>query len=149
MGRPRRSAHSFTGEAASCCPRPRGRSGCVSTASTWWPVPTIRSSVGTANAGVPRKTSFIGVSGPLPGFLQFLDLALDQVALQRAEMRNVEPAVEVIGLGQQGARQQILAGDFVLFALRVLRPRRDFPAAAHLLANFGNAEAALFAFLLA
>ena len=30
-GRPSRSAASFTGEAASCLPRPRGRSGCVTT----------------------------------------------------------------------------------------------------------------------
>ena len=124
--RPRRSAASFTGEAAgilAAAARPVGlrqHRGHL--------VPGARrsaSSVGTANAGVPRKTRRIGRAlAPVPGALQLLDLALHQVALQRADVGDVEPAVEVIGLVQERARQQIFAGLLELLALRVLRADR-------------------------
>ena len=64
--RPIRAAASFTGGGDGCCPRPRGRSGWVTTASTWCPASTMRSSVGTAKAGVPKKTRRIRRLSPTP-----------------------------------------------------------------------------------
>ena len=64
-------------------------------------------------------------------------------------MGDVEPAVEVIGLVQEGARQQIFAGLLEHLALGVLRADGHRAPAPHLLAEARNAEAALFAFLLA
>src|ERR1035441_1499881 len=221
--RPRRSAACFTGDAAAFCPRPLGRSGCVSTAATSWPASTMASSVGTAKAGVPRKIRRIGAylpatgltktpvqrrdaesaeisaektkrrwlsslrrplrslrlcvelvflpgssfarlgSGsplehvvprskrlaPVPGALQLLDLALHQVALQRADVGDVQLPVEVIGFVQQRARQQIFGGLLEHFAPRVPRPYGDAAAPLHLLPESGDTQAAFFALLLA
>src|SRR5262249_19203305 len=63
-GTPARSASSFTGEAWMCCPRPRGRSGWVTTATT---EPTARHarSEGTENSGVPKKARREATSGLL------------------------------------------------------------------------------------
>ena len=57
---PAASAACFTGGAVSCCPRPTGLSGCETTSAISWPAPSRASSVGTANRGVPQKTSFTG-----------------------------------------------------------------------------------------
>jgi hypothetical protein len=90
-----------------------------------------------------------GGSVPLAGALHLADLALEKIALERADVANVEPAVQVIGLVQEGARQQVLAGRFKRLALGILRADGDALGAAHLLAETGNAEAALLAHLLA
>src|SRR5271156_7072121 len=58
---PSRVAASFTGDTATSIPRPRGRSGCVTTSGTEWPASTSFSKVGTAKRGVPQKTRNIGV----------------------------------------------------------------------------------------
>src|SRR5581483_1172389 len=119
---PKRSAHSFTGDAASCCPRPRGRSGCVTTAATSCPAATICSKVGTAKAGMPRKTRRMAPPLiPISGALLLLDLALHQVAFERADVRDVQLAVEMIGFMLQRARQQIFTGLLELHAFGVLR----------------------------
>jgi hypothetical protein len=55
-GTPRACAATFTGGGCSCCPRPFGRSGCVTTATTS-PRRKHASSDGTAKSGVPMKTS--------------------------------------------------------------------------------------------
>src|SRR6266404_4379474 len=126
---PRRMADPLTGEIANSIPRPRGRSGCVTTSGTECPPSTSFSRVGTAKRGVPQKTKIISVrysisgvrknkiecASPVSGFLkpdtcdlklaplpfsrfhQFLDPALNQVAFERANVRNVEFAVQVIG----------------------------------------------------
>ena len=49
----------FTGVGSVRWPRPRGRSGRVTAAATGCGLPSSRSSVGTANAGVPMKTRFM------------------------------------------------------------------------------------------
>src|ERR1019366_7121307 len=141
---------------ASFCPRPLGRSGWVNTATTWWPASTVRSRLGTANAGVPMNTNFIWpldagrwplVSFPLAGFLQLANLAPDQVALQGADVADVQLAVEVIGLMQKGARQEVVTSHLELFAFGVLGDHDDFERAHHLFAERRQAQAALFAFL--
>src|ERR1043165_5610219 len=128
---PRRCAASLTGGAGGGCARPRGRSGCVTTSGISWPARAIASSVGTANAGVPRKISRIAgrdldaearrrgelqESMPVSGALKFFYLALHQVALEDADVGDVEAAVEVIGFVLEGARQQVFAGVFELLA---------------------------------
>src|ERR1035441_8630207 len=204
-GRPRRNAACFTGGGAGVWPRPRGRSGCVTTARTSWPASTTRSSVGTAKAGVPRKTSRMGpisfafsitdirtnrgedplVCGrrprrpacvlqngvaavpaagrgraaqtrgsapqallPFARALLLLDFSLDEIAFERADVGDVEAPMQVLGLVDQSARQQVFAGDLKRFTLGVLGARRDQPATPYLLAEAGDGEAALFAHLL-
>src|SRR5215469_610362 len=149
MGRPKRMAASFMGGGAVSRPRPRGRSGCVTTSRTWWPAAAMRSKVATAKAGVPRNTRRMDGSVPIPGALQLLDFSLHQVALERTDVRDVEPPIEMIGLMQEGARQQIFARLLELFAFGILRLKGDAFAAFHLLAESRDAQAALFPFLLA
>ena len=56
-GRPAASARALTGASDTFCPRPRGRSGCVTTPTTvCGEAASSASSVGTANSGVPKKT---------------------------------------------------------------------------------------------
>jgi hypothetical protein len=57
---------------------------------------------------------------------------------------DVEPAVEVIGLVQKGAGQQVLAGQFEGFALGVARTDGDAPGAFDILTEARDAQAALF-----
>src|SRR5437879_11927176 len=101
----------FTGGGASSWPRPLGRSGCVTASSTSWPALTIASSVGIAKAGVPRKIMRIKVQGrrhaaanelsastsrPLAGLGQLADFPFDQIAFERADVLDVQLAVQVI-----------------------------------------------------
>ena len=86
---------------------------------------------------------------PFAGLLQLFDFALDQIALERAQMVDEKNSVQVIDLVQQGAREQIFAGDFEGFAFDVLGAHGGFLGAAHRLAKTGDAEAALLAGLLA
>src|SRR5215475_8858786 len=103
-------------------PRPRGRSGCVTTRRTCKPASTSFSSVGTAKRGVPAKTRFMRgrqsteVAGgsanrwaevsqrrsPLAGLHQLSNLAFHQVSLQCAQVDHVKLAVEVIGFVEEG-----------------------------------------------
>src|ERR1700761_2189961 len=112
-------AAAFTGDGMSSCLRPFGRSGCVTTSGTVWPAERIRSRVGTANSGVPRKTMFIGRLFPFARPLKFLDFALDEIALQGAQVIDKQDAVQVIDLVQKGAGQEILARDFDMLAAGV------------------------------
>src|ERR1019366_10417921 len=92
-------------------PRPLARSGWVTTSFTLNPVSTNFSSVGTANIGVPQNTRSITAALPFTQFNELADLALHQVAFERADVADVKLSVEVVSLVQQGARQQLLAGD--------------------------------------
>src|ERR1044072_3795920 len=107
---PRRSADSFTGDAASAPPRPLARSGWVITNGTSYPAATSFSRVGTANGGVPIKTTrAMATLDPIARLREFTHLAADQIPLQRTDVRDVELAVEVVGLMQEGTSEQILA----------------------------------------
>src|SRR5271155_2044235 len=109
MGMPAAVAASFTGELASSLPRPRGRSGWVTTASTLNSGCASNSrSVGRANAGVPQKISFSGGTGvlPLAGFFQLADFAFDEVAFEHTQMGDEEDAVEVVNLVAGGLGEQ-------------------------------------------
>ena len=64
----------------------------------WRPRATSRSRVGTANAGAPRKARRMAAVSRTPtGALQFADLAVQKIALERADV-DIEPAVQAIGL---------------------------------------------------
>src|SRR3954452_95466 len=122
-------------------PRPLGRSGCVTTSSTACPAASMRSSVGTANCGVPRKMVRIGLRGrhdarsrglfPFPGFDQLLDLAFDQVPFQRTDVGNEQDSVEVIDLVLHRARQQILASSLEPLAFEILGANRHLLGTAN------------------
>src|ERR1035438_4764584 len=88
-------------------------------------------------------------SAPVPGALQLLDLALHQVALERADVGDVQLPVEVIGFVQERARQQIFGGLLEHLAPRVPSPYSDAAAPLHLLPESGDAQTAFFALLLA
>src|SRR5229473_3107033 len=140
----------FTGEEESSRPRPRGRSG-------WVMTPTILKSgcarrffrVGIANCGVPQNTMRMAHPLrrlPLALFSELLDFALDEVALEHAEMLNEENSIQVIDLVAESARQEIFTANFKLLALRILRAHRDELRANDVAAEAGNREAAfLFA----
>src|ERR1022692_1472971 len=164
-----RSAASFTGEAVSCWPRPLGRSGWVTTQPTSCPAATRASSGSRHHArrplGLPvwelqkracrEKPGAYGgqarrpVLLPFSGFCQLADFATDQVALQGADVADVQLAVQVVGFVQKGARQQVFAGLFEELTLGVLRAHRYALGTLDLLAERGNAQATFFAFLLA
>src|SRR5215469_11666533 len=123
---PAASAVSFTGELDVSCPRPRGRSGCVTTLSTRKSGCAIMCrSDGTANAGVPQNTRRSATSVlPLAGFFQFFDFPLDHVALQHAQVIQEENSIQMIDLMAERACQQPLAPHLEFFSRRVLRPNR-------------------------
>src|SRR5215472_5617880 len=108
---PAAMAISFTGGTTVCRPRPPGRSGCVTARATWWPARSTAFRVGTANEGVPQKTSFIG-GLPLAGLLHLANLAQDEVALEGAHAAEEEYAVQVVDLVLEGTRQQLGAFKF-------------------------------------
>src|SRR5271168_3998529 len=86
---------------------------------------------------------------PLAGLHQFTDFALKQVALQRADVADVQFAIKVIGFMQKGARQQFLAGFFIPLSSLVLRPDSYSVRPRDLFAKIGNAEATFASGLLA
>src|SRR5258706_13743325 len=170
---PRLSAACFTGDALVTWPRPLGRSGWLTTVQTSCPARALASSVGTAKPGVPRKTNRIGylarpsekttkhkflcVSArnaclsslftrlrPLARFYQPLDLALDQIAFQRADVADVQLPHQVSDFVLECPRQQIFAGHLKMFAGGILGAHGSFLGAPALFAESGNAEASLF-----
>src|SRR5271169_3075365 len=138
MGNPRSSAARFTGDAPNSMPRPPARSGWVTTSLTRKPASASLSSVGTANSGVPQKTRSITTASPFPGFHQLADLAFHQIAFEGADVADVELAIEVVGLMQQGARQQVLARDLKGLTFQILRAGRDFSGAGNFLTELGK-----------
>ena len=110
--------------------------------------------MGTAKEGVPQKTIRIfnplrPLSGrlrhlPLALFPELLDFALDQVALQHAQMLDEENAVEVIDFMAEGAGQEVFSTDFKGFALGVLRFDGYKLWAEDVPAETGDGEAAFF-----
>src|SRR5215471_8917617 len=101
---PRSIAAALTGDGVTFCPRPRGRSGCVTTAATLYRDDASAVSEGTANAGVPKKTTSMAL--PLAGALQLSNATRDHVALQAAQPVEKQQSVEVVDFVMEGAREQ-------------------------------------------
>src|SRR5882724_307392 len=81
---------------------------------------------------------------PLALFPELFDFALDEVALQHAEMLEKKNAVEMIDLMAEGAGEKIFAANFVGFAFGVLGFYGDKLRTDDVAAEAGNREAALF-----
>src|ERR1039458_427400 len=146
-GRPAACAASLTAGAVSCCVRPVGRSGCETVRATSWPASSSAIREGTANWGVPQKTSFTAL--PLARALHFADLAQAQVALESAHAEDEQHAVEVVDLMLQAARKQLFSVLLEPLAVLVLGANAYLGVARNLLANLGKTEAAFLLVLLA
>src|ERR1700691_2200760 len=79
---------------------------------------------------------------PLAKFPHLFDFALDQIALQHAEVLNKENAVQVIDLVAERPRQQILAANLKRLAFEVLRFHGDKLWPHHIAAKPRNGQAA-------
>ena len=66
---------------------------------------------------------------PLSRFHQLADLALHEVSLERADVADVEFAIQMIGFVQKSAGQQIVAGLFEPLPIHILRPDSHFSRA--------------------
>src|ERR1051325_8530332 len=118
------------GPSLTCRPRPRGRSGCVMTPTTVCDECTRRSSVGTANPGVPKKATRSDISpstrfarsgrgSPFAGFLELLDLADDEISRDAPQPIDEQALVEVIHFVLQRASEQVRAGKRVLLTVTI------------------------------
>src|SRR6266849_7708347 len=81
---------------------------------------------------------------PLALLFQLFDFALDQVALQNAQMLDEEDAVEMIDLVAEGAREKVFPANLEAIAFGVLRFYGDELRANDIAAKAGNGEAAFF-----
>src|ERR1700677_4171150 len=125
----------------------------------------MRSSVGTANSGVPKKITRMVApqkrrrkrllykaaerSFPFACFLQLFDFAFDQGALEGAQVIDEQDAVKMIDLMQHGAGEKVFAADFERFASDFSCADGGLFGATHRLAEARNAEASFFSGLLA
>jgi hypothetical protein len=78
---------------------------------------------------------------PFSGLHQFLDLALHQIALQSAQMADVELAIQVIGFMQQSPGQQLFPSFVKNLAVNILGAHGDFVGAGYVLAKVRNTQA--------
>src|SRR3954463_9179843 len=162
MGRLAASAACFTGLAASCCPRPLGRSGCVRTPTTECAVPRSARRAGTEKSGVPanamrRETvanSVGGHSESLSGgggrlfrslFLAVLvELLANALALQVRQVIDEELAFEVIHLVLHTDGEDVVAVALEHVALPVQRPHPDFRGPHDFVEDARHRQATLF-----
>src|SRR5712692_9667858 len=81
---------------------------------------------------------------PLALFPELLDFALDEVALEHAQMLQKEDAIEVIDFMAEGAGKHVFTADFKRLAFDVLGFHGDKLRADDVTAEAGNREAAFF-----
>src|SRR5271155_2626196 len=86
---------------------------------------------------------------PVAGFFQLADLALDQIAFQKAQMSDEEGPVEMVDLVAEGAGKQSFAAHLELSSGGVLRADGDVRGASYIASEAGNRKAALLFALLA
>ena len=85
---------------------------------------------------------------PLAGFLHFADFAFDHVALQHAQMRDEQHAIQMIDLVAERPRQQPFALALERISLRVLRTHRHVLRTFHVTAKSWNRKTSFFFALL-
>src|ERR1700722_11214426 len=78
---------------------------------------------------------------PFSGLHHLPDLALHQVAFQRADTADIELAVQMIGFVLEGARQKFFARLLKRFSMHILGTDGDLEGALHVLAKIGDAQA--------
>src|SRR5688572_21044290 len=142
--------------------RPRGRSGCVTTAQTSNPSPTSARSDGAAKADVPQKRTrtlqlLVAVvvlrdfqrrdaaRQRLVAGAQLLPLLERRAPLEQPEIVDEQLAVQVIDLVLEAARQQLGRVELDRFPLAVLRLDDDAHRALDVGVDVGNRQATLFA----
>src|SRR5260370_34053868 len=81
---------------------------------------------------------------PLALFSQFFDFALDEIALEHAEMLDEKNAVEVIDFVAEGAGKEVFAADLERLAFGVLRFYGDELGPGDVAAKAGDWDAAFF-----
>src|SRR5271155_506210 len=79
---------------------------------------------------------------PFSRFDQFANFALDQVALERADVADVELAVEMIGFVLEGAGEQVVADLLEDLPGHILGADGCHLRACHVLAEIGDAKTA-------
>src|SRR5271170_4815753 len=79
---------------------------------------------------------------PFSRFDQLANFALDQVALERADVADVELAVEVIGFVLEGAGQQVVADPLEDLTGQILGADGNHLRARHVFPEIGDAETA-------
>src|SRR5437763_6163426 len=117
-GIPAEVAAAATGEGTSAPPRPRFRSGWVTTAAMSWPSPMSASRATTAGAGVPRNARRTRLAGRLDRAAA--QLAEGLLALIGLEQLEQQPAIEVVELVLEHAGQQLVGLDRDLVAVEVV-----------------------------
>src|SRR5438876_1054969 len=88
-------------------------------------------------------------SGPFSRLGELPDLAADEITLERGDVGDVELAVQMIGLMQERAGEEIFTGLLEGFTLDVLSPNRHTFGARDFFPEGRDTEAAFFALLLA
>src|SRR5262249_34191348 len=81
---------------------------------------------------------------PLTLFLQLPDLALDDVALEHAQMLNKQNAIQVVDFMTEGPCQKIFAADLEWLALYVVGSYGDELGSHDIAPKTGNRQATLF-----
>src|SRR5258706_6158812 len=144
---PSARASALTGPASTFMPRPRGRSGCASTAATDMPAPRITSRAVAANSGVPAKPMRIreAPAGPSRGPLLFLELGPEPRPLERREIVDEDPADQVIHLVLDAHREHALGLQLEGFAARVECANGHFRGPPHAVVVAWHRQAALLA----
>src|SRR5215831_19572635 len=115
-------ASALTAEAAVCCPLPRGRSGCVTTAMIWCGEASNVRSVGHAKGAVPMKMMRIASLqtqplAPLP--LGALKLADHEITRRWAHAIEKQHPLQVVHFVLEGACEQPFSLDLHDFAMTV------------------------------
>src|SRR5260370_14962190 len=154
-GTPSARAASFTGDATALeRDRPCGWSGRVTAATTSKPSPSRAAREGTANSGVPQKTTrtlelarrlrrdLLQIAGlPLPGLLP---LGEQQPALDGAQVVEKQHAVQVVDLVLHGAALEAADSGAVRAALAVQRLEREGEGAFHVAVQVGDRQPPFF-----
>src|SRR5438552_15076434 len=84
---------------------------------------------------------------PIAGLGQFLDFATNQASLDRAQVVDIENAVEMVAFMTETSGQQSLGLDDNLFTMNVLPTDDHLLGSNDRVAEVGYPQAAFFAFL--
>src|SRR5258705_3091993 len=148
--------------------RPTGLSGCVTAAATSKPSPSSARSGAVANSGVPQKSTrtselLVRVLVPPALFRRLERGAADEArilvllqlplrerggAFEDAQVVEEQPAVEVVDLVLETAREQLRRLDLVLLPLEIHRADDDVLRSLDVRVDVGNREAALLRLVL-
>src|SRR5258708_6303083 len=96
-----------------------------------------------------RRRAYLSLRRPLAGLLQLLDLAFDDLALERRHLVEKDYAVTVVRFVQHSTRRQLGAVDFEFVSVDVVRSDNRAQIALDAEVNTGKGKTAFFAILFA